>query len=764
MDFSPIITKLQTTVTIKESIRTILESKGISVSCTFREFANLIYNIGFDESVEFVQGESDQVFINNSSILTTKEKIKFVESTKIWIENSIRARGVNTDSITFEQFFTLIEGITSETTRIPILSLLATETENFTDTEITVDGSLIEGDVYLYKITDMIPLQSKLDDSWKVLTDTITIEDGKFICVVLSDTARSIKGVGLIQAVVKQRGMAPKLIVTSTPGVKYNTTVLNITDIRSDREYYYKDYIGESFLDQEDIIVENYDLWDKESIVTFEYIRRILMIEVKDNKVYRFGIFDPVIKVVPEWYTRITILSVPGELIGYTTLSVFSEPLEGSKYYYKTGIDFDTELDLENFVSTGYIEWDGVSDIKLDNNIRIFLIEVSSDNKVLRGGSTVVYVKLKELEYLEINSTAGDKPNGTILTVIPEIESGNKYVYKESDQYIYPKYNDIINLYEYTIWNHDDELILKRGTRILLLEVSEDNKVKRAGYITVISKIPYIETLLVSSVVGEVTGFTSVIVSPELETGNKYMYVKGNTLVKYDQLVDNWNSWDGTSEIGWLTDGDIITVVECDNQYKAKKAGITTVKVRGLELIIFSLFSRKGKQGGCTIIDVYNSLDEGNKYKYNFVETSDEYPELYDDLSSWNDWNGSDEIPAVNGSIICIAEVDSTNQVYKAGIVEVRAKNPDPLLGELYIIVSDSSQVGHKIITVNPSLEDGYIYKYSFTDTLPKYNDDLSTWLNWDGKSLIDIDMNYVICITECTLDGFARKGGIGQI
>ena len=64
---------------------------------------------------------------------------------------------------------------------------------------------------------------------------------------------------------------------------------------------------------------------------------------------------------------------------------------------------------------------------------------------------------------------------------------------------------------------------------------------------------------------------------------------------------------------------------------------------------------------------------------------------------------------------------------------------------------------------VLPELGDGYKYKYSFTDILPDYGEDLSSWADWDGTSDINFGTNVCICIAECTIDNFARKGGIAQ-
>lgn len=82
-------------------------------------------------------------------------------------------------------------------------------------------------------------------------------------------------------------------------------------------------------------------------------------------------------------------------------------------------------------------------------------------------------------------------------------------------------------------------------------------------------------TLTVTSAAGTKTGDTKVTVSPELETGHMYKYkVAADSApeVKYGQSVKTWKAWDGKSDITAAT-GQHITVAECDNTYKALKAG-----------------------------------------------------------------------------------------------------------------------------------------------------------------------------------------------
>lgn len=88
-------------------------------------------------------------------------------------------------------------------------------------------------------------------------------------------------------------------------------------------------------------------------------------------------------------------------------------------------------------------------------------------------------------------------------------------------------------------------------------------------------------TLTVTSSAGTATGDTKLTVTPAKASGNGYKYkVADNAMaVTYGQNVQTWTAWDGTADITAQT-GKTVTVVECDNGYRAMKAGNTTVTAK----------------------------------------------------------------------------------------------------------------------------------------------------------------------------------------
>lgn len=88
-------------------------------------------------------------------------------------------------------------------------------------------------------------------------------------------------------------------------------------------------------------------------------------------------------------------------------------------------------------------------------------------------------------------------------------------------------------------------------------------------------------TLTVTSAAGATSGTTKLTVTPAKATGNSYKYkaAAAATPVVYGQNVQTWTAWDGTSDIT-ATTGQVVTVVECGSDYKAKSAGNATVTAK----------------------------------------------------------------------------------------------------------------------------------------------------------------------------------------
>lgn len=91
-------------------------------------------------------------------------------------------------------------------------------------------------------------------------------------------------------------------------------------------------------------------------------------------------------------------------------------------------------------------------------------------------------------------------------------------------------------------------------------------------------------TLTVASVAGTENGTTKITITEPKGENNSYKYKIADAAVDvgYKQSVRNWPAWDGTSDIVAET-GKTITVVECDAEYLALKAGSKAVTAKATE-------------------------------------------------------------------------------------------------------------------------------------------------------------------------------------
>lgn len=89
--------------------------------------------------------------------------------------------------------------------------------------------------------------------------------------------------------------------------------------------------------------------------------------------------------------------------------------------------------------------------------------------------------------------------------------------------------------------------------------------------------------LTVKSVAGTESGKTQLTVEPQLASITNVLKYKTNasaaTSVTYGMDVKTWTKWDGVSEIP-VTSGHHITVVECDQNYKAIRSGDVVAVVK----------------------------------------------------------------------------------------------------------------------------------------------------------------------------------------
>lgn len=92
-----------------------------------------------------------------------------------------------------------------------------------------------------------------------------------------------------------------------------------------------------------------------------------------------------------------------------------------------------------------------------------------------------------------------------------------------------------------------------------------------------------------------------------------------------------------------------------------------------MSIATLTVTSAAGTTTGTTKITVSPTLTAGNSYVYKTASTVTA-PSLGDDCSTYTEWNGTADITATTGNVICIVEVDSNKLALKTGTATVTAK------------------------------------------------------------------------------------------
>lgn len=90
-------------------------------------------------------------------------------------------------------------------------------------------------------------------------------------------------------------------------------------------------------------------------------------------------------------------------------------------------------------------------------------------------------------EKLIVLSNPGIVTGYTKISVSPQLDTNNSYLYKLGIELPLPGYFDVCDVVNgYIIWNGIDEILASNGNDIVVVEVDENNKAIRAGKTTVV--------------------------------------------------------------------------------------------------------------------------------------------------------------------------------------------------------------------------------------------------------------------------------------
>ncbi len=86
---------------------------------------------------------------------------------------------------------------------------------------------------------------------------------------------------------------------------------------------------------------------------------------------------------------ELTVTSTAGTSVGKTIISITPTLTSGNSYAYKTNptsFDKPSYLDL----ASGYTAWNGTDEIEVEDSHHIAIVEVNSDNEIVKFGQTTV--------------------------------------------------------------------------------------------------------------------------------------------------------------------------------------------------------------------------------------------------------------------------------------------------------------------------------------------------------------------------------------
>lgn len=109
-----------------------------------------------------------------------------------------------------------------------------------------------------------------------------------------------------------------------------------------------------------------------------------------------------------------------------------------------------------------------------------------------------------------------------------------------------------------------------------------------------------------------------------------------------------------------------------DSESKADAYICHVLNITDASLEDLDVVSTAGTTAGTTALEVTPELTEGRTYRYR-AGGSVQLPVLYQDLSDWTEWDGTSDIPATNGDMIVVAEVDALGLCMASGSATVTA-------------------------------------------------------------------------------------------
>lgn len=479
------------------------------------------------------------------------------------------------------------------------------------------------------------------------------------------------------------------------------------------------------------------------------------------------NIYD--IRVLPKLLTVTTDMS---SLIGFSYITVTPTIEEGNKYLWK--VTNDIPAYFEDLTLRDFKFWDGISEIKVENNAHVILVEVDQNNRAIKYGEFVAESRIenpKELQIIDVISSEGEKMGHTELIINPPIESGNIYMLKKATTI--PEYNTILSS-DYIYWDGISEIKmdLYDMEMVCLVECTEDfHRARKVGLFPIDLTNELLKKLRFTTVNGTNLYYTKVIsISPTLSAGNTYRIkiTNDNILPKLNTYVNDWDLWNGKDEIRCNLGSNLI-ITEVDPNIKVKKVGIVAPNINNLITNISVSYDEY--EAGINRIIISDQV-QTNIYYYTFNsdEEVDIVPLPYGTFIDINKYSilTSSGIP-INKTDNKISIVEESNGlVYRSCIVNTVITYAD----KLTITSTKGTNAKFTTLSVTPTLSTGnkYLLKVLIMDDGISYlkNEliDPIEFIAWDGMSEVDLSTytgdSIFINVLECNSNN--RVLGFGTV
>ena len=414
------------------------------------------------------------------------------------------------------------------------------------------------------------------------LTNDSDVLCGEYTTMYLIEVNSSNRILSAATVPLNVKRDCPSTVLISTAGYgTYQATIITMSSKKdTDNKYVYVNRAYTPYYDEDVSGLENLESWDGVSMLYLKNASILTVIEVtQDNHARKYGT-GVVTSYIPQ-LIAISMTSTATANFLETKLTISTDKVsDTNKRYYCCSKDDIIAPIYGDMINTKMYTKFTKSTITLkniDTGYYIRVLETTSDGMIIATGYIIANCKYGYLETIVAKSEWGATKGYTKLTITPAIEENNHYMIDHGNIPVH--FNDYLKDI-FVAWDGTSEIYGYNNEELCtLVETDSEWRARKMCVVKMTPRPLELYDISVYSRRGNTTGYTIIQVVPAKEDGNEYRYkidIKAVN-VSLDQDLSDWPTWDGSSEI-LAEDGKAITVVECNNQHLARKAGTAKVK------------------------------------------------------------------------------------------------------------------------------------------------------------------------------------------